>query len=122
MITPTNPLPSTPARLDEQNETRRVDRPSESRPVEKAVAEVPAGPQSEATAIEQAKTALAETGTIELDDRTIEFDYDDEINRVIVRVRSADDGEVIRQIPPESFVAFTAKFREMLGVMFDEQF
>ncbi len=53
-------------------------------------------------------------------DRKIEFSYDDSLNRVIVKVRAGKDGEVVRQIPPEHFLAFATKFRELLGVLFDE--
>ena len=53
-------------------------------------------------------------------DRTIEFSYDDSVGRVVVKVRSKESGEVVRQIPPEDFLAFSARFRELLGVLFDE--
>ncbi len=53
-------------------------------------------------------------------DRTIEFSFDDEVGRVVVKVKSKESGEIVRQIPPEDFLAFSARFREMLGVLFDE--
>ena len=52
--------------------------------------------------------------------RTIQFSFDKEINRVIVKVTSEESGEVIRQIPPEDYLQFVSRFRELLGVLFDE--
>jgi len=54
--------------------------------------------------------------------RRIEFSYDREVDRVIVKVKSADSGEVVRQIPPDEYLRFISQFREQLGVLFDEQF
>lgn len=51
--------------------------------------------------------------------RSISFRYDDKAGRVIARVVSDETGEVIRQIPPQEYLDFVAKFREMVGVFFD---
>lgn len=54
--------------------------------------------------------------------RSISFHYDDKAGRVIARVVSEETGEVIRQIPPQEYLDFVAKFREMVGVLFDTKF
>jgi uncharacterized FlaG/YvyC family protein len=40
---------------------------------------------------------------------------------VIVRIYSSDTPprEVVRQFPPEEYLAFVTRFREMFGVLFD---
>ena len=52
--------------------------------------------------------------------RTIEFDFDKNAGRVVVRVKSADTDEILRQLPPEDYLRFVTKFRELLGIVFDE--
>ena len=57
---------------------------------------------------------------VQLDNgRTIEFSFDPDIERVIVKVKAAD-GEVVRQIPPEDYLKFVSRFKELFGVLFDE--
>ncbi len=53
--------------------------------------------------------------------RTIEFSFDTDINRVIVKVKSEESGEVVRQIPPDEYMRFVARFKEMAGILFDEK-
>jgi hypothetical protein len=62
----------------------------------------------------------SETPQVTLGGRTIEFSFDEEINRVVVRVRSTETDEIVRQIPPEEYMRFRARFRETIGVIFDE--
>ncbi len=53
-------------------------------------------------------------------DRMAEFSFDRELGRVVIRVYSeTQPPEVIRQIPPEEFLRFAAKFRELVGVLFE---
>ncbi len=54
--------------------------------------------------------------------RVAEFSYNTELDRVVVTVYSTDDEtrEVVRQIPPEEYLAFVARVREFLGVLLDE--
>ncbi len=59
--------------------------------------------------------------TITIGQRTIRVSYNQDIGRVVVQVISEDTGEVIRQVPPEEFLEFAVKFRELLGVLFDEK-
>jgi uncharacterized FlaG/YvyC family protein len=56
-------------------------------------------------------------------DRVAEFAYDDEVDRIVITIYSSfsEPREVVRQIPPEDFLAFAAKYRELLGVLFDKQ-
>lgn len=51
--------------------------------------------------------------------RTLEISFDDDTDKVIVRVKG-DDGEVVRQIPSEEYLNFAAKLQELIGVIFDE--
>jgi flagellar protein FlaG len=38
----------------------------------------------------------------------------------VVRIIDRDNGEVIKEIPPESMVELSKKINEMIGILFDE--
>lgn len=61
--------------------------------------------------------------TIEFDGRTAEFTYNQDLDRIVVKIYSSatEPREVIREIPPEEYLAFASKFREMIGLLFDER-
>jgi uncharacterized FlaG/YvyC family protein len=50
-----------------------------------------------------------------------EFSYDEDLDRVVIKVytNAAEPREVVRHIPPEQYLAFVSKARELLGVLFD---
>ena len=60
---------------------------------------------------------------IDFEGRTAEFSYDPDLDRVIVKIYKpgSEPKEVVRQIPAEQYQAFVSRFREMIGVLFDEQ-
>lgn len=66
--------------------------------------------------------AAVDSGGVQLmsDGRTIEFSIDSDSNRVIIKVKSADTGEVVRQIPPDDYLKLVARFKELYGVLFDQ--
>ena len=68
---------------------------------------------------EAAKRAVEKNPRIVVGSRNIEFSYNDEVDRVVVTVKSEDD-EVVRQIPPEDYINFISRFRELIGVSLDE--
>lgn len=51
----------------------------------------------------------------------IHLEWDKDINRVIIKMKNPDTGEVIRQIPPEQFVAWAKEFTRLVGLLFDKQ-
>ena len=61
--------------------------------------------------------------TIQAGERTAEFSYDQDLDRIVVKIysSSSEPREIVRQIPPEEYREFVSKFQEMLGVIFDEQ-
>jgi len=65
-----------------------------------------------------------EPSRVALGGRVAEFSYDPQLDRIIVRVKSGagPDGELVRQIPPQEYVNFVSRFREMLGVLLNETF
>jgi len=78
---------------------------------------------SKATA-EDVQASLRDNGNrISFANRTVEFSYDDELHRVIVKVYSSetDPPTVVRQIPAEEYLTFAARYRELQGILFDEQ-
>ncbi len=69
-------------------------------------------------------SALRDGGNkIQFGTHSAQFSYDDKTDRVIVRIYSSDTAprEVIRQIPPEDYLAFVTRFREMFGVLIDQK-
>ena len=60
---------------------------------------------------------------VESGGRIAEFSYNQELDRVIIRIYSSatEPREIVRQIPPEEYMTFAAKFREMIGLIFDER-
>ena len=53
--------------------------------------------------------------------RKLSFLLDKETGDLSIQVVDKNSGEVIREIPPEELVAFSRRFREMLGLFVDEQ-
>jgi flagellar protein FlaG len=45
---------------------------------------------------------------------TLSFNYDERIDKVVIRVKEGDTDEVIRQIPPEQMVELAATFKHHL--------
>ena len=62
-------------------------------------------------------------GQIRFGNRAAEFSYDADLNLVVIKIFSSatEPREVVRQIPPEDYLAFSARYRELLGLLFDEQ-
>ncbi len=88
-------------------------------------APVPDEPKAAAPVVdeEEVRKAIASTGDqLVVGGRSVQFSYDSVAHRVIVTVCSADTGDVIRQIPPDEYLRFAARLREMAGVLLDDQF
>jgi len=60
---------------------------------------------------------------IEFGGRTAEFTYNQDLDRIVVKVYSSatEPREIVREIPPEEYLAFASRFREMIGLLFDER-
>lgn len=86
----------------------------DSKPVDRSESAVSASDPASVAA------AVAANRAIVIEDRSIEFSYDEEIDRVIVKVRSNDTDQIVREIPPEDYVQFLSRFKEAIGVLFDE--
>lgn len=78
-------------------------------------------PDADADSVVAAIQSLGET--VELGNQVAEFSYDSDLNRVVIKIFSSANGprEVVRQIPPEEYLEFAARYRELLGVLFDEK-
>lgn len=53
--------------------------------------------------------------------RDIEFSVDQQSNRTIIRVRDAETGVVIRQLPPEEILRIAERLAEAEGLLVREQ-
>lgn len=67
------------------------------------------------------ESTLEQTREIVFGDRRLNFEYNRDIDRIIVRVQRGDDGEVVRQIPPEEYLAFIERLQDSVGVLVDEE-
>ena len=50
-----------------------------------------------------------------------EFKIDRDVNKVVIKIKDPDTGEIIRQIPPEMVVKISKNIQELLGVLMDER-
>ena len=79
------------------------------------VEETTAGVDAEAI-----RAAVEQNRTLVFGNRSAEFAFNEEINRVVVTVKADETDEVVRQIPAEDYIRFLGQFNELLGVLFDE--
>ncbi|MDI3516314.1 MAG: flagellar protein FlaG [Thermotogota bacterium] len=50
-----------------------------------------------------------------------EFSVDKEIDRIVVKIKDRESGEIIRQIPPEVALKIARSIKELIGLLFDEK-
>ena len=50
-----------------------------------------------------------------------EFSYDEDTNRIAIKVKDKETDEVIREIPAEETLEMLARIREQAGLMMDER-
>ncbi|MFP4393603.1 MAG: flagellar protein FlaG [Desulfohalobiaceae bacterium] len=65
--------------------------------------------------IQEATNELLAQMNIQLD-----FEINNELEKVIVKVRNRESGEVIRQIPPEEILRMAQRMQEMSGMLLDK--
>lgn len=76
---------------------------------------VPISEEQLIKAIERAIKAMQGART------SLEFSIHEKTNQIMVKVKNAETGEVIREIPPERNLDFLAKVWEMAGLLIDER-
>jgi len=77
-------------------------------------------PGKKKNADENEKKLSEKTVEIKVINRTVRFEIDKELQRVIAKVIDKDTGEVIRQIPPEEILRI-AKFLLKTGLLFKRE-
>jgi flagellar protein FlaG len=50
----------------------------------------------------------------------LKIEFDEEADMKVVKIVNKENGEIIKEIPPESMVELSKKINEMLGILFDE--
>lgn len=50
-----------------------------------------------------------------------EFNYNEKLNRISIKIYDETSGEVIREIPPEKTLEMVEKMLELAGLLFDER-
>lgn len=82
-----------------------------------AVPENPAnGPEDVTASVENVQKKLDI-----MKDLSFQVEYNEDIDRVIVKYRNRDTGEVVSQIPSEKFVEFEKEFVKTIGMLFDRK-
>ena len=76
------------------------------------------GPGPDEEQLQQAVKKLNEEPAVQR--AGIHLSIDDATQRVVAQILD-EDREVVRQIPPEEFLEFAAKFRQLRGMLFDQQ-
>jgi len=56
----------------------------------------------------------------EIVNKNIEFDYHEDAEQMMVKIKNTKTNEVIKEIPPEDMVELNAKIKEMVGIILDE--
>ena len=51
----------------------------------------------------------------------LNFSVDDTTGRLLAKIIDAKTNEVVREVPPERVLEFVRRFREFMGLLFDEQ-
>jgi flagellar protein FlaG len=49
------------------------------------------------------------------------FSVDSTTNRPVIQVINQDNGDLIRQIPPEEMLRVSQRIHDVLGILFDER-
>jgi len=95
--------------------------PSTTKVSPEKAAEVSAD-RKEAQTIEQQKLEMIAEATenfIRSIQRELRIKVHNDTGRLMVQVISAEDGKVIREIPPEELLNLAAKMEEMVGILFE---
>jgi hypothetical protein len=53
--------------------------------------------------------------------RRLDFEIDQDTNRIIVKVIDTKTDKVVKEIPPAQLVQLAAKIQEMIGILVDEE-
>lgn len=105
--------------IDATNTQKISARPQSSR-VEKHVNESPENqPKNIENTLDDLKKSLEKIKTFLRSEA--EFKVDRDLNMIIIKIKNADTGEIIRQIPPEVAVKIAKNLQELIGVLFDER-
>lgn len=100
---------------------------------DKAKSPAPATPEADVTATENASAETVDPArlaeavrranqTAELfaaENRGLRFEVDEPTQRVVVKVLNQDDETVVRQFPPDEFLAASERLRELRSVLVD---
>ncbi len=84
----------------------------------------PPATQQEPQKIEEQKlekVAKAMENFIRSIQRDLKIKVHKETGRLMVQVISAEDGKVVREIPPEELLNLAAKMEEMVGILFETE-
>jgi flagellar protein FlaG len=71
------------------------------------------------TFIDEAVEKLRSAG--DLFNKRLDFQVDEETNRIVVKVIDTKTDKVIKEIPPEQLLHLAAKIQEMIGLLVDEE-
>lgn len=82
-------------------------------------AQTPASGNVDPAALEAAVAKI--NGDAEGMGARLSLSIDKELNRVLIRFKDPESGDVVRQIPPEAVIEMMKRLKELKGTMFDSQ-
>jgi len=79
---------------------------------------IPAGPVADRAKVEEAVDVVKRAAR--LFNRRVDFEIDQDTERIIIKVMDKETDKVIKEIPPGEVLRFIKRFHEALGLLMDE--
>ena len=67
------------------------------------------------------KAAARLNRVLEVSDKELRFAVREDTGRQYIEIFNKDTGDLVKTIPPESLMAFQARFEDMLGLLYDSK-
>lgn len=120
----THGLPARPAAASTARAPQDSDKskqPTPATPDEDVAATENAGAETidPARLAEAVRRANMTAKLFSAENRSVRFEVNDETQRVVVKVMNRDDETVVRQFPPDEFLAASARLRELRSMLVD---
>lgn len=80
-----------------------------------------AGEKAQAAGMPEDNVAREENKASVVRGTTAKFDYDEKINRITITISDRENGEVIKEIPPEDTRKMLERLHKMTGVFLNEE-
>jgi flagellar protein FlaG len=90
-----------PVQMKDNNQTSEPEKPVNEKELKKALDKL--------------------TGFLKDDNTTVDYQFHNKFNDLIITIRDKDTNQVILEVPPKKILDLVAKMMEMVGVIFDKK-